>query len=151
MNAVIEIGKIGEVVNPGPLDRLTGAPAFADRLEVRAVRPDLRMAVHAGLGRGDAGKCESLDCCVAITAVDAVIPHVVFMAELDWLLARKISLGVIRGPIELQEEPDDDDDKEESAEDSHLRNEVGASVKDLSHRRLISKRRQELALAIQLK
>ena len=41
VNAVIEISEVGEVVHPGPLDRLSGAPAFAYRLEVRALSPDL--------------------------------------------------------------------------------------------------------------
>ena len=56
MNAVIEVDKIGKVIDTVPDERLAAAEALADRLEYRRIRPDLRMAVHAGLGRRDTGK-----------------------------------------------------------------------------------------------
>ena len=70
VDAVIEIHEVRHLVDARPLDRLARAVAFTHRLEVRGVRPDLRMAVHAGLGRRDAGKARLLDRSMAIAAVD---------------------------------------------------------------------------------
>ena len=53
VNAVIEIDKIGEVVNANPLYGITRAITFADGFEKGAFRPNLRMAGHAGFNRGD--------------------------------------------------------------------------------------------------
>lgn len=140
VNAVIEIGEVGQVVHPGPLDRLTGAPAFADRLEVRAVPPDLRVAIHAGLRRRYTGESELLNGCVTVAAIDAIIADVMFVAELYRLLAWEVSLSVVGGPVELEQQPDDYSNEEERAEDSDLRDEVRASIKDLPHRPLSSDR-----------
>ena len=49
MNAVIEISVIRKVVHSDPLDWFAGTKTGANRLEIRAIRPDLLMAVHAGL------------------------------------------------------------------------------------------------------
>src|SRR5713226_8276185 len=73
VNAVIEISEVREVVHPGPLDRLTRSPALADRLQVWTIRPDLRVAIHAGLSRGYAGKAELLNARVTVAAVYAVV------------------------------------------------------------------------------
>lgn len=120
VNAVIEIDEVGKIVNSSPLDRLAGPPAFADRLEIRAVSPDLRMAVHTGLGRRDPGIAELLDGSVAVAAVDAVISDVMFVAELNRLFAREISLRVVRGPVEFEQEPDDYCDEENRTEDANF-------------------------------
>src|ERR1035437_3230633 len=85
MNAVIEINEVGELVHARPLQRLPGFVAGAHRLEELGVGPDLRVAVHARLGRRDAGEARGLDRGVAIAAVDAEPGHVVLMAEREWL------------------------------------------------------------------
>ena len=51
-----------------------------------------RMAVHAGLGRRNAGERRFLDRGVAVAAVDAVAADVPFVAELDGLFARDVGL-----------------------------------------------------------
>lgn len=142
VNAVIEIHEIRKIVHASPLDRFAGPPAFADRLEIRAVRPDLRMAIHTGLSRGNAGVSQFLDGGVAIAAVDAVISDVMFVTELDRLFAREIGLSVVRGSVEFEQEPDDYCDEENRAEDANFRDEVGTSMKDLTHR--FAKSRLEL-------
>ena len=50
MNAVIEICVVRKVVNSDPLDWFAGAEALANFIEIRAVRPNLLMAIHAGRG-----------------------------------------------------------------------------------------------------
>lgn len=142
MNAVIEIDEVRKIVHSSPLDRLASSPALADRLEIRAVRPDLRMTIHTGLSRGDACIGELLDGCVAVTAVNAVISYVMFVTELNGLFAGKISLSVVRGSIEFEQEPDDYCDEENRAEDANFRDKVGTSMKDLTHR--FAKSRLEL-------
>jgi hypothetical protein len=77
---------------------------------------------------------------VTVAAIYSVIAYVVLVAELNGLLAREISLSVIGRPVELEQQPDDDRDEENRAEDTNLGDEVGASMKDLAHRLLSSKR-----------
>lgn len=134
VNAVIEIDEIRQVINTLPLNRLACAPALANRFEIRAVSPDLRMAVHTSLGWRDPGERELLDCSMAVTAIDSVIANVMLVTELNWLLAREESLGVIRRSIEFKQHPYEDGGKEDRTEDRRLGNEVGASIEDLPHR-----------------
>src|SRR5438067_11841775 len=56
---------------------------LSHRLESGAGVPDLRMAVHAGLGRRDVGEARGLDRCVAVTAVDPDVADVMGMTERD--------------------------------------------------------------------
>lgn len=100
------------------------------------------MAVHAGLGRRDAGISQLLDGRMTVTAVDAVISDVMFVTELNRLFARKISLSVVRGPVEFEQKPDDYCDEENRAEDANFRDKVCTSMKDLTHR--FAKSRLEL-------
>ena len=96
VNAVIEIRVFGQVVNAFPLDRFIVAKACTNRLEIRAVGPELAMAIHAGLRRRHSRGGSRLDRLMAISAIDAVIADVMFMAELHRLLLFEISPGQIR-------------------------------------------------------
>jgi len=87
VNAVIEISEVGEIVHSGPLDRLSRPPTLADGFQVGAIGPDLRVAVHAGLGRGYACEAEFLNGRVTVAAIYAVIADMMFVAELNRLLA----------------------------------------------------------------
>ena len=87
VNAVIEIDVVGKIVNTPPLDWFARAKAGADGLEIRAVGPDLLVTVHAHGRRRDAGRRCRFDGRVAIAAVDAVVADVVFVTELNWLVA----------------------------------------------------------------
>lgn len=144
VDAVIEINEVGQIVNAGPPDRLARPPALAYRLQIRAVRPNLRVAVHAGFGGWDPGIRELFNGCVAVATIDRLIADVMFMAELYRLFSREESLSVVRRPVELEQHPDNDPDKENRSEDGGLRYEVGASIEDLSHRLPTAKRRGNL-------
>src|SRR6516164_5544190 len=61
VDAVIEVHEIWEVVDPRPQDGRAGPKAGANRFEKRAVREDLRVAIHAGLGRRNARKRRVFD------------------------------------------------------------------------------------------
>ena len=134
MNAVIEIDEVGQVIDAGPFNGFAGTPALAYGFEVRAVCPDLRVTVHARFGGRDPGISKFLDRSVAIAAIDRLVAYVMLVTELNRLFAGKEGLSVVRGAVEFEEHPDDDPNKEDRAEDGSLRDEVRASIEDLSHR-----------------
>src|SRR5690606_40355803 len=61
VNAVIEVDVVGQVVDAVPLHRDAGLPALEDGGQLRRVRPDLRVARHAGLGGWHRGRARRLD------------------------------------------------------------------------------------------
>src|SRR5438309_10022308 len=87
MNAVIEISEVRQIVHAYPLQRLAAAKTRAHRLEIRTISPDLLVTVHACAGRRHAGGSRCLNRGVTVAAIDAVIADVMFVAELNWLLA----------------------------------------------------------------
>jgi hypothetical protein len=93
VNAVIEINEVGELVDAGPLQRFAGAVAGANGLKELGVGPDLRVAVHARLGRRDSGEAGGLDRGVTVAAVDAESGDVMLMAEWDRLRLADASIG----------------------------------------------------------
>ena len=118
MNAVIEIDKVGQVMDPRPLNRLSRSIALAHRLKERAVGKNLRVTIHAGLGRRYAGESRRFYSGVTIAAVYAFIAHVMPVAELNRLFAREVRLRVIGRPSELRHKPERYAYKENRAEDT---------------------------------
>ena len=49
MNAVIEVDKLGQVMDAFPLDRFVLTKAGSDRLKVRTIIPELAVTVHTCL------------------------------------------------------------------------------------------------------
>jgi len=105
MNAVIEVDKIGKIIDAVPDERLATPEALPHRLEYRRIRPDLRMAVHAGLGRRNAGKTRGFDRGVAIAAINADGSHVVLMAERHRLRTDHAGIGHIGRSLQLDARP----------------------------------------------
>jgi len=133
MNAVVKVGELGKVVHAFPLDRLIVTKARSHRLEIRAVVPDLAVAVHAGLCRRHAGRGRGFNGLVTISTVDAVVPRVMFMTELNGLLLFEVTPRDIRGPGNLRV-----DQKCRRAKNSHRHHAdpgyiVCTFVKELSH------------------
>ena len=79
-----------------PWDRPIRAKAFAHRPKHGTVGPDLRMAIHAGLGRRDAREGTFFDRSMAIAAIDTFVADVMFVAEWDGLAARHTDISNIR-------------------------------------------------------
>jgi hypothetical protein len=71
---------------------------------------------------------------MAVATIDTIVAHVVLVAELNRLFARKEGLGIVRRAIELEQHPDEDCHEKDRAEDRRLRDKVGASIEDLPHR-----------------
>jgi hypothetical protein len=86
VNAVIEISVIRQVVNPDPLNRLTGSETGAHRFEVWTLGPDLFVTVHARRGGWQSGGRRSFHRRVTVAAVNAVVADVMFVTELNRLL-----------------------------------------------------------------
>src|SRR5215467_10583429 len=70
-----------------PLNGFVVAVAVANRLQVTRIVEEYGMAIHAGFRRRDAGKGGRLHACMAVAAIDSVVPYVMFVAELDGLSA----------------------------------------------------------------
>ena len=138
MNAMIEINKTGKIVNAGPLDRLAGAKTVPDRRQRWAIRPDLAVTVHAGFRRRNAGKGTFLDGSVAVSAIDAFLANVMFMTEWNGLAARHPNLGDVGRFVDRRQRCDKCDEQEQAAKDTDPRNGVGARMKYLSHRPILT-------------
>src|ERR1051326_4984868 len=94
VNRVIEVSEVRQIVHTHPLERLAGFETGPHRFEIRTVRPNLLMTVHADLRSSNTRGRRSLNRGVTVTTVDDVIADVVFMAELNWLLALDVGAGV---------------------------------------------------------
>src|SRR5437763_7084532 len=81
MNAVIEVDEIRKIVHPIPHRRFAAAEALAHGFQHGRSRPNLRVAVHAGLGRRNASKTRSLDRSMAIAAINPQACNVMLVAE----------------------------------------------------------------------
>ena len=86
-----------------PHNRFIGAIAFAHRFQVSGVFEQHRVAVHASFGRGNSGLRGSFDPAVTVAAVDAIVTGMMFVAELDRLVAGNVLAGVIRSAREHQD------------------------------------------------
>jgi len=94
MNAVVEISVVGQVMYPNPLDRFAGAKTGAHWFKIRAVRPDLLVAIHARVRGGHASRRRCFYRGMAVAAINAVVSHVMFVAKLDRLLSLNPLAGV---------------------------------------------------------
>src|SRR6266581_4393492 len=81
MDAVIEVDKIGQVMDSDPGERCIGAQAGTHGLEHGTLSPDLGVAVHTGLRRRNASHRGFLHKGVTVAAVDAETADVMLMAE----------------------------------------------------------------------
>jgi len=134
VNAVIEIDVVGKVVDSRPLNRLACARALSDRLQVRTVRPYLRVAVHAGLRRRNSRRSGSLNRSMTIAAINAVVSGMVLMAELHGLLALRECSCVPRRAINRGEYPEEGEHDKDRSEDTEPCQEISAVMKNLGHR-----------------
>jgi hypothetical protein len=133
VNAVIEVNEARQIMNARPLDRAIRAEALAHRRQHGAVRPDLRMAVHADLGCGYAGERARLDGGVAVTAIDAVVADVMLMTERNRLDTSDADFSDIGRLVDSRECGDQSNDQEDGTKDTELGDGIGAGMKDLRH------------------
>ncbi len=133
VNAVVEVDVIGEAVHANPLDRFIGAITFADRFQVSGVVEQHRMAIHAGLGGRNSSGGGTFHRGMAVTAVDAIVSHVVLVAKLDRLLARDVLVRQIGCARQAHDAAKRQGGQQCSKKDTHLGDEIRAAVKNLGH------------------
>jgi hypothetical protein len=135
MNAVIEISVVRKVVHSDPFDRFAAAKAGTNRLEIRALRPNLFMTIHAGVGWRHPSRGSNFHRRMAVAAINAIVAHVVLMTKLDGLLAFNPLPRVPGGTIQLRGHPQRCDKDKNGAINRQLREGVRAVMKNLWHRR----------------
>src|SRR5712692_1584971 len=137
---MIEVSEVRQVVDANPFQGLAGFEAGAHRLEIRAVRPNLFVTIHADRGRRHAGRRSRFNRRMAVTTVDAVIADVMLVTELDWLLALDPLAGVPSRASNLCRDPQRRQQDENRAIDRGPRQIVCAVTENLWHRRRGNKR-----------
>ena len=133
VDAVIEVHEIRQVVHADPVERPIVAEAGADRFEVRAVRPDLRVAVDAGLGGRNAGRRRHLHRRMAIPAVDADAARVMLVTELDRLLDELIRRRDDVRSLKRENHPAEAEHQQKQRDQAGSRPGVGAFWEYLRH------------------
>jgi hypothetical protein len=134
VNAVIEIDEIRQVVHARPYQRLPGAEAFPDGFQHRRFGPDLRMTIHARLGRRNAGKPRDFDRGVAVTAIDAQPCDMVLVTERNRLWTGYAGVGHVGRTLDLRHRPKNEAHDKNRAKNGRPRNAVSTAMKDLGHR-----------------
>jgi hypothetical protein len=133
VNAVIEVNEIRQIVHAIPNQRLPIAKARPHRLEHRALRPNLAVAIHARLRRRNSGKGRRLDAGVAITTIDPGLRNVVLMAEWHGLFPDYTRVRDIWRADHSENHPTKRGQNEHGAKNREARNRVHAGMKYLRH------------------
>jgi hypothetical protein len=133
VNAVIEIDVIRQPVDANPLNRFIRSITFAYWLQISGVVEENGMAIHAGLGGRNPGGGGGFDAGMTIPAIDAVVANVVFVAELDGLLARDVLIRQIGSAGQAHHTTKGQGREQRAKKDTDLRDEIRASVKNLGH------------------
>src|SRR3954453_13074667 len=90
VDTVVEVHILGKVIDSRPLNGFAAPIAFPDRLERRAGRPHLRVAVHTGFGGGDIRESRVFNRRMAVAAINAQAANMMFVAEGYRLLTRNV-------------------------------------------------------------
>ena len=133
MNAVIEINKIGQIVYTGPEQRSVLTVTCAHRLERRAVRPHLRVAVHTGLRRWNACKRTVFNRGMAVTTVDSDSRYVMLMTERNRLFTHHARFREIRRTNKHAQDRYESRNDEDEAKDADTRQCIRAAMENLCH------------------
>lgn len=95
------------------------------------------MAVHAGFCRRNPREGGSFYARMAVAAVNSVVSHVMFVAELYGLLASNVLPRHIRRTRRGQHRQNGETHDENKRKDTEPRDEIGASMKNLRHFRFL--------------
>jgi hypothetical protein len=91
---MVEVDEIRKIVDPIPSNWSFAFPTVYDSLECRCTDPYLRMAGHAGFGRGNISRCCDLYRGVAIATIKTEFTRMKAVFEIDWLGNRDTYLVV---------------------------------------------------------
>ena len=133
VNAVIEINVVGQAVYTDPVNGLIGAITLSDRLQIACAVKQHGMTVHAGFGGRNACRRRELDTRVAVSAINAVVTHMVLMAELNGLITRYILIRQ-NGRTRRQENTGQRQTRQKRRrKDTEAGDKIRAAVKNLRH------------------
>jgi hypothetical protein len=133
MDAVVEINVVWQIIDSVPLDRLTSAKTFSDGFEYGALIPDLTMTGHTGLRRRNIGEGGFLYGHMTVAAVDAIVAHVMFVAERDRLLDGIIDPDGKRRTKQQSQGNPTTQHEQHSSNDADFGDGVHTAMKDLRH------------------
>ena len=136
VNAVIEIRKIAQAMDFHPLDRFAGSIALAHRLQITDIVEQNRMAIHASFRGRDTGGSGILNRSMTVAAVNAIVAHMVFVAELHRLLAGNILPRKIWRARERQYPRKRQPREKNSGKQAETGDKIRAAVKNLGHIRV---------------
>src|SRR5437016_11848603 len=91
------------------------------------------MAVHASLGRRNPGNGGSFHAGMTVAAIDAVIAHVMLVAELQGLLTGNVLSRHIGRARHREHGYERHSDQKEGRKHTEPRDEIGAAMKNLCH------------------
>ena len=98
VDAVIEIGEVGQIVDTIPFQGRIGCQAGTYGPEQRRFHPQLRVTSHARLGRGNSGERGRFNGSVTIAAINSQPGNVVLVTEGHRLIKRHVDVSCIRRP-----------------------------------------------------
>ncbi len=104
MPTMVEIDKIGHIVDPNPFKRISLFNQCLHFLNVRAVRFDQRMTIHASLHARNRSDARFVNAGVTILARDIQIPRMELVAERN-RLCRRITDIVPNVPKKINNAP----------------------------------------------
>ena len=133
VNAVVEVSKLGQVVNPLPCDRRACPVAGSHRLKGGCTNPNLLVAVHADLCRRHASKGGRFDRCVTIAAVDPKLADMMRVTQFDRLNSGHFLLSDIRRPPQHIECQGKYDQARQQRNNTDFGERIETSMKDLRH------------------
>src|SRR5258706_13939193 len=131
VNAVIEVHEIRHLIDARPLQRFAAPEAFTHRFQQRRVGPDLRMAIHAGLGRRNAGETRLLDRSVTIAPVNTESGHVMLVAEGHRLRLSDPGIRYVGRALDLPQNPAQSPDDNRNYYQRSAGNGIAAAWKNL--------------------
>ena len=133
VNAVIEINVVRKAMYSHPLDGLIGAIALANWLEISDVIEKHGMAIHAGFRGRDTGEGGGFDASVTVTTIDAVVSHVMLVAELNGLIATHPLIGDVGRSDNHQRRRESKTGEDRGSEQTNPRNKICTAMKNLGH------------------
>ncbi|EEF25552.1 conserved hypothetical protein, partial [Ricinus communis] len=136
VNAVIEIHEVRQIMQALPRDGFARAQALVQRRKHGRIGEQLRMAGEADLRRRHAGAAFRFHSDVAVATIDAVIEHMMFVAERQGLVrGGSDRVRVLRAPPEQYDRRHDHDRQRQQ---SQFDEQHAAQGEDLRHPRLSS-------------
>jgi hypothetical protein len=133
VNAVIEIDVVRKAMHAHPLNRLIGAIALANWLEISDVIEKYGMAIPTGFRGRDAGERGGLDASVTVTTIDAVVAHVMLVAELNGLTTTHPLIGDVGRSGNNQYRRESKTGEDRGSKQTKPRNKICTAMKDLGH------------------